>query len=701
MKNKQIKRAIDTNLSSLRVTERDMQRIMTQVREGKRVKKKVSVALVLAVVLLLLTVTAVGVTLMNGIKYWEAKDGDIGSPLDMAVLDGRIYLTTEDGFFEWNPITEETIELKGNGIENIWSSLFVQDGQLKLLGRYGKLWRYEDGSWTLERDYNGLPLAKYSGKKSKLVCWEDCLFIPESREDGTTQDLLKLNLTDGNAEVVYEGNVLGLSDYRDGQFLAVLMIDEETERLVVMDAATGEITQEITRMHRFAVKGLTYDAVNDSIYAMIDGVLSLWNGQEWQAIRQATLPWLAHSFAVVGDLYLVASHQGIQSIQLDVQQPEEQITLTIKGVSPFNGQLDHAYQQTHANVSVVRQLESSWCTQDVEKAICGGDETDLFLLQMDASWLEMLKNETAQPIYSDKLNREMGNLSECFKELVTADGMLYAVVNDVAVTAWSKKISQVPSDFETLLSSKYSALTWDYQLWTQQNYIEHLIKQQIRESGANFDTPAFRRTLEVMKQNGLDKRSQAVVSTSIMYSMGNMFEMLGYIAPLRIAADKPEHYPATVHLYVLNPNSQHMETAIDFLEYTVSQMSAETRTMLCPEHAQPALLPFAEEWIECVKAEHAQDVKDGILPDDPAALEERIENLRNMPGHQLVTQEQIDFYKETIFPNLDFGLHPLLSIQNQETRSNMKETVLQYLQNERTLDETIQALTEIAEKAMQ
>jgi len=699
MKNKQIKRAIDTNLSSLRITERDVQRIMTQVREGKRVKKKVSVALVLAIVLLLLTVTAVGVTLMNGIKYWEAKTGDIGSPLDMAVLDGRIYLTTEDGFFEWNPFTEETTELKGHGIENIWSSLFVQDGQLKRLGRHGKLWRYEGDSWTLERDYNGMPLAKYSGKKSKLVCWEDCLFIPVSRKNGASQELVKLNLTDGSAEVVYEGIVLGLSDYRDGQFLAVLMIDEETECLVAMDAATGEMTQEIARMHRFAVKGLTYDAENDSIYAMIDGVLSRWNGQEWQAIRQAALPWLAHSFAVVGDFYLAASHQGIQSIRLDAQQPEEQIALTIKGVSPFNGQLDHAYQQMHANVSVVRQIESYWCAQDVEKAISSGDETDLFLLQMDASWLEMLKSEMAQPIYSDKLNREMGNLSECFKDLVTVDGTLYAVVSDAAVTAWSKNISQVPSSFETLLSSKYSALTWEYQLWTQQNYIEHLIKQQIRESGANFDTPAFRRTLEAMKQNGLDKRSQAVISTSLMYSMGNMFETLGYIAPLQIETGNPEHYPMTVHLYVLNPNSPHKETAIDFLEYTISQMSAETRAMLCPEHAQPALLPFAEEWIERVKVEHAQDVKDGILPDDPVALEERIENLRNMPGHQLVTQEQIDFYKETIFPNLDFGLHPLLSIQNQETRMNMQETVQRYLQNELTLDETIQTLMKVAEQS--
>ena len=145
MKNNQIKRAIDTNLFTLRITERDVQRIMTQVREGKQVKKKLSVGLIVALILMLLTVTAVGVSVVNGMKYWEAKDADIGSPLDMTTLDGKVYLTTEDGFYEWNPESGKTTELKGNGIENIWSSLFVQDGQLKLLGRYGKLWCFENG----------------------------------------------------------------------------------------------------------------------------------------------------------------------------------------------------------------------------------------------------------------------------------------------------------------------------------------------------------------------------------------------------------------------------------------------------------------------------------------------------------------------------------------------------------------------------
>ena len=123
--------------------------------------------------------------------------------------------------------------------------------------------------------------------------------------------------------------------------------------------------------------------------------------------------------------------------------------------------------------------------------------------------------------------------------------------------------------------------------------------------------------------------------------------------------------------------------------------------MNCPEQAKPALLPAAEEWIERVKAEHAQDVKDGILPDDPAALEERIENLRNMPGHQLVTQEQLDFYKENIYPNLDFELHPLLGVHRQEVREQLREIVKRYLNGELTLDKTIQTLTETADKAIQ
>lgn len=701
MKNKQIKRAIDTNLSSLRVTERDVQRIMTQVREGKKVKKKLSVGFVLAVMLILITMTAVAVGLMSGMRYWEAQNADVGSPLDMAVLDGKVYLTTEDGFFEWNPETGEATNLNGLGLQTLYSSLFVRDGQLMLFGKPGKLWRYENSGWKLERDYTGTPLAAHAAKKSNLIYWQDCILMPEYNEDGTSQNLLKLNLKDGSVQLLYEGNVLRLCNYRDGKILAVLIVDEENERLVVMDAETGEIAEEITQMHLFAMKGLAYDEKNDRIYAMVDGALSMWNGQEWQFIRQATLPWLTHSYAVVDDLYLAASHLGIQSIALNMQQPEEQITLTINGINAVHGNIDHDFQQTHVNVAVSRRTQNSMNAQEIASAIQNGDETDLFYFRMDASWPELLNSGLLETITSDQLILQNQEMAEVFQQLVFQDDQLQAVISDAFITVWTKQTQQVPQTLTELFSQKYTALTWEFSLWNQDQYISYLIDQQIMEQGTQFNTPSFRQALEMLRVFGCERRSQPKLSTSRYFSMGNSDDDQPFIAPLGIAEESPEQYPVSLYMYVLNPNSRQKETAIAFLEYASSQMDAETYTILNPENARPALLPFTEKWIEDVKIQHAQDVKDGLLLDDPAALEERIENLRNMPGHQLVTQEKIDLYREKIFPRLTFELHPLLSPRNVEIREELQQTVKQYLNDEISQDEAIDALNATAERADQ
>lgn len=672
---------------------------MKQLWEGKQVKK-LTVGVILAVLLILLAVTAAASDGVNGVKYWEAENTDIGSPLDMAILDGKVYLTTEDGFFEWNPETEETTELNGLGTQAVWSSLFVRDGELMMLGKPGKLWRFDDDNWELECDYAKTPLAEYAGKKSNLVYCRDSILILGNNEEGTSQNLMKLNLLNGSVQVLHEGNVLRLCYYRNGQILAVLIVDEETEKLVVMDAETGEITQELTQMHLFSMKGLAYDEQNDRIYAVVDGALSMWNGEDWQCICQTALPWLAHSHAVLGDLYLAASHVGIQSISLDVQQPQEQRVLSISGVTPLHGSIDHSFQEIHGNAAVARRTQNSMSAQDAASAIRNGDETDLFYVRMDASWPELLHSGLLEPVHSEELMKHSEQMADLFRELAFADEKLYAVITDCSITAWTQNAMQIPATYGELLSKKYDGLTWDYQLWQEQDYIDHLIRQQIRESGGAFDTPSFRLTLEAMRQNGLEKRSQPLFSTARSYMMGNLFEVKGYAAPLRIDQSCPIHYPVTLYLYIVNPNSQQQELAIEFLEYTVSRMDAETHAMLCPDQAQPELLPFAEEWIERVKKEHAQDVKDGILPDDPAALEERIENLRNMPGHQLVTQEQLDFYRKIIYPNLEPDLHPLLSEQNREARRHMMEIIKQYLQNEISLDETIRMLTNTAESAI-
>ena len=184
MKNNQIKRAIDTSLSSLRITERDVQRIMTQVREGRSVKKKMSVGLVLALVLILLTVTAIGVGLMSGVTYWEAKTGEVGSPLDMAELNNRIYLLSEDAFFEWNPREEKATvltewqTLQQLDINPALSLLFTHDESIMLLSQTGQLWRFAAMHWRKVQDYAQTPMMDYIRRENTLVCQDGYLFVP-------------------------------------------------------------------------------------------------------------------------------------------------------------------------------------------------------------------------------------------------------------------------------------------------------------------------------------------------------------------------------------------------------------------------------------------------------------------------------------------------------------------------------------------
>ena len=702
MKNNQIKRAIDTSLSSLRITERDVQRIMTQVREGKQVKKKLSVGVVVALLLIMLTVTAVGVGLMTGMKYWDASGGDLGSPLDMAELNGRIYLLSEDVFFEWNPSEEKATvltdwpTLQQLDIDPVLSLLFAHDDSIMLLSQNGQLWRLDAMHWRKVQNFADSPLMDYVRSENTLVCQDGYLFVPGRESENLTQYLLRMNLTDGSVDQLQVGNVLRLCGYRNGNILAFLRTDSSEERLVLIDTESGEIEAEMITMHALAMNGLAYDEESDHIYAMVDGALSVWDGLKWHELCKGSLPGLTHSYCVVDDLYVAASPYGIQSIQIGEQT--ETKALTIRGLSAFSSTLDHGFQQSHPNLPVSRSTEGHFCAKEAEEAIRAGDKTDLFHIVVDTNWLPLLKSGLLEPIGSETLTKEAEEMSESFQQLTLQDGALYAVPSTATVIAWKPLASDTPLTYHELFMQDNTALTWTSQRWSQEQYIEAVLEQQIAENGAQFDTASFRASLFALKAASWDNRTQAVFNTSTGFLMGNQSIATGTAAPIRIDADSPERYPMYLYLYILNPNSENKEAALAFLEYAACETDGASRAMFAPETAQPVLLPFAEQWIEDVKIQHAQDVQDGLLPNDPAALEERIENIRHMPGHMLVTRQNIDLYRQSILPKLDLQMHPLISWHSKEAREQMKNEILRYLADELTLDQTIDSLNALAEK---
>jgi len=543
MKNNQVKRAIDTNLSSLRITERDVQCIMTQVREGRRVKKRMSVGLVLALVLILLTVTAIGVGLMSGVTYWDAKT--VGSPLDMAELNGRIYLLSEDAFFEWNPREEKATVLtdwqtmQQLGIEPALSLLFTHDHSIMLLSQTGQLWRFDAMHWRKVQDYAQTPLMDYIRRENMLVCQDGYLFVPGRESDHMAEYLLRIHLEDGRVDQLPVGDVLRLCSYRNGSILAVIRDESTAERLVLIGTESGVIEAEIFTMHALAMKGLAYDAVNDRIYAMVDGALSVWDGLRWRELCKVSLPGLAHSYAVLDDLYVAASPFGIQAVLISEQA--ETKALTIRGLSAFSSTLDHSFQQSHPNLPVSRSTEGHFCAREAEEAIRSGEKTDLFHIVVDANWMPLLHSGLLEAIDSEMLLAESQQMSDVFRELTLHDGALYAVPSTATVIAWEPFADHPPETYLELLRQHQEVLGW-----SKEQYIQAVIEQQIAENVATFDTEAFRATLSALHENDWNSPKEMAFNSSMGFLMGNQSVANAAEPPLRIDANTPARYPMYV-----------------------------------------------------------------------------------------------------------------------------------------------------------
>ena len=663
-------------------------------------KKKLSLGVVLLLTVLLLAVTALAVGAMNGMSFWLWEE--TGSPLDMVVWEDRVFFQTEDALYQWDPSTEKTTELvswnqvAGAGIEPVWSSLFVQDGELKLFGAPGKLWRYEAGSWVLERDYQDTPMAAFGDRHRSLFEQDGFLFLLKHEEETMTSALYRLKLEDGSVKRIALDEVTDICSYRNGTILAVVMDHEQQqEKLITVDVQSGETAETLAVLHMLALDGLTCDAQTNQIYAMVDGALSRWNGREWKSIRKGVIPGLSHSFGVAGNRYLAASHQGIQTLLLDETADSVQKTLTIRGYRGMAYNMDHDYQQAHPERIVSRQMEAHLCAAEVKEAILAGDKTDLFHLHVTAEWTDLLESGLLAPIESEKLAKYTQEAAQGFQNLVHRDGTMFALLSDVTVTGWSPVNDRVPQTFHELLETG-QGIGWSSQKWTQEEYINAILKQQLAEHGIDFDTDAFRDTLTALKRSADPEKKTLAIDASAVFSLDNLFPERQYIAPLRIDAAEPAAYPVRVHLYVLNPNSENKAEAIAFLEYAASVADAQQRALLAPHTAEPALLPFAAQWMEEIRLEHAQKASQGE-PLSEQELKRRMEEIQNIPGHWQVAQERLLQYRDEVFPNLDLQLYPLLSTHSSALQE-MKKNVEQYLADVLSLDETIGSLCEIAKR---
>jgi len=164
-----VKHTIDGQLFSLQVTDRDVETIMNHIREGKKVKRKLSAGFVLTMILILAAATALAVAIMSGKEFTQ----DVLAPI-----------AAQDTSTKWSQEqSEELIRLaKENGItitDDILKQIDSEEGAFKeslmrafaksQLGYYPASWSIEDQAWYDEL----LVLSGIKEERTRFVPSED------------------------------------------------------------------------------------------------------------------------------------------------------------------------------------------------------------------------------------------------------------------------------------------------------------------------------------------------------------------------------------------------------------------------------------------------------------------------------------------------------------------------------------------------
>lgn len=150
----------------------------------------------------------------------------------------------------------------------------------------------------------------------------------------------------------------------EGGLLAVACdVDNNVCRLVSVDPESGAV-HTLDERSMQGIEGVACDG--NTICAIVDGTLSLWNGTGWTALQGYAPGHLDYAFAVVGDGYASLGTDDMQYVPFT--KADSLPTLAIRGyISADN--IDANFQQAYPGVAVSRAADPSLTARQVVEAI--------------------------------------------------------------------------------------------------------------------------------------------------------------------------------------------------------------------------------------------------------------------------------------------------------------------------------------------
>ena len=133
-------------------------------------------------------------------------------------------------------------------------------------------------------------------------------------------------------------------------------------------------------------------------------------------------------------------------------------------------------------------------------------------------------------------------------------------------------------------------------------------------------------------------------------------------------------------VYFVNPNSANRETAMEFLEYLVTNMDAQTRILLCPDANDPVETSYYQEFLSSAQRdlESAERNLENAAPEDAADMQDWVDSAREYLTyvednfHWEYTAEDIAAYRalapSIVIATNSWASGDLTNLQNAMTR---------------------------------
>ncbi len=604
---------------------------------------------------------------------------------------------------------------------------------------------------------DGTSYVLSGGSVSATVTENKLLIFINDWDDNTGKSACKLfiaDMTTGAVKTSAVEHVYGLAGYKDGKAIIRLYdvdnaYDAETQTVNYGDVAiydpAADTAQSIAKLDTYSNLFLYCAALDTIIYQNNTKVMGLVGDQfTKKQIGYMPIDYVSNA-AIIGKTYIAASYESTVARDLNLGfQADQYLMVANMGYMYDGAQL---FTDRYPNIPIYFDNNYYSDVESINQAMVSGDNTvDVFAMSITYGSFETLmkKGYCADLSGYTELTDAVSRMYPAFQSQVMKDGKLYAIPYSVYGSGswfYDKDVLEAVGLTEDDLPTNYVELCEFITRWNDEfvdEYPEYWLTEGSGTYGLKadllnnmlsayinycnyegkditFDTPAFREMMQAWEKIECDQidKQMADDNANDTYrsgllnqyntTVGDFSWMTGkndyaMYLPLTLTADTEEIFTTGMTVLFVNPNSTHMEAAVNLLACTLEALDNTTKYTLFADMSEPVrnssydrMLSSEQEYLESLKKqlETADEADKQYIEESIKSEEEYIE--KTLPQYEYeISAEAIQYYKENVVPKINIQKPSFItSGSSSDSSSELTNLVNRYSGGQITLDQFI------------